>query len=814
MAAEIVDDGRPKRVTSPAITGVFEEGELLSVSTGTWTNSPSSFAYQWYRDGVAISGATSPTYTTTATDLDTVISCVVSATNANGTTNTSATGASAVLYPAPSATGGLADVTYDQNTGVQTVDVSGDFTNAVGGSWSVAGAGATISTSGVVSLPTVTARDNASVVVTYVNSGGVAQSGFSVTVEAPVGVTNVMLLMVAGQSNSRVAGNSSATPPTKYTDGSLGDVYIFVKGSGANTFAEITAGSFVAYDAATNADPDNSGTAWGSEAEFIYQMRQAGDDRPVYIVKESQNGQNLAVQWYPDTSNDNFEHLEAKVVEARTQITDTINDEVVLWNQGEADANDDTMAAAYATNWPYFLSEFRSRISTGYFVAERIRPLGYEGASVTDNSAGFLRAWQVREAVSAGILADGNGYVVDTDFIESNFNSIHPVEPWTEGKGLRCWHAFNGTYNANYGSPYRRSPGPFTVPDLTDVTTGTVILSDAISLTLIERQVYVDLPAGAEFRTLNSLKGDELVLDWTNAGYVDKYQKIQFRVTSSGNASTATNVLIDIQGVTDTWTVTTASGAASYEAETDAFIAQVATNGGGTISGADAAALDAFYVTAKASTWWPKMFRMYASMGDAVASSLDLVGQSVSMVDASADPLNAWTWSSGGVGWQGQTSANGGMDLQVNPSTDLPQDDCAFGLWYNSYASGTQGELNSIPDDHFFMRMTSAGAARVKVAQSSNTTATGVSTAHVGLRVGQREGANSVKIYDYDGTELDSEADASLLTDNTQMVLGNTAGSYSDATIAGFFAADAQLTPAEISAMNTAVETLQAHFSA
>jgi aryl-phospho-beta-D-glucosidase BglC (GH1 family) len=60
----------------PAISGTLKSGSTLSASKGTWTSTPSSYAYQWYRcddagnSCVAISGATGSTYTLTDTDAD------------------------------------------------------------------------------------------------------------------------------------------------------------------------------------------------------------------------------------------------------------------------------------------------------------------------------------------------------------------------------------------------------------------------------------------------------------------------------------------------------------------------------------------------------------------------------------------------------------------------------------------------------------------------------------------------------------------------------------------------------------------------
>lgn len=82
-----VDDTEPPENTvRPAITGTATAGYLLTASTGTWTNSPTSYAYQWRRGGVAISGATSSTYELVAADEGENVTVTVTATNAFGST--------------------------------------------------------------------------------------------------------------------------------------------------------------------------------------------------------------------------------------------------------------------------------------------------------------------------------------------------------------------------------------------------------------------------------------------------------------------------------------------------------------------------------------------------------------------------------------------------------------------------------------------------------------------------------------------------------------------------------------------------------
>ncbi len=78
----------PSCTAAPVVTGTVEIGSVLTVSNGTWTNSPTSYAYQWQRDGVDISGATSTTYTLLLGDLGKTITPIVTASNGAGATDT------------------------------------------------------------------------------------------------------------------------------------------------------------------------------------------------------------------------------------------------------------------------------------------------------------------------------------------------------------------------------------------------------------------------------------------------------------------------------------------------------------------------------------------------------------------------------------------------------------------------------------------------------------------------------------------------------------------------------------------------------
>lgn len=77
---------RPVNQTPPAITGTPAVGQPLTCSPGTWTPAGLTFAYAWRREGTALPGATTATYTPVAADNGARLTCAVSATTASGTT--------------------------------------------------------------------------------------------------------------------------------------------------------------------------------------------------------------------------------------------------------------------------------------------------------------------------------------------------------------------------------------------------------------------------------------------------------------------------------------------------------------------------------------------------------------------------------------------------------------------------------------------------------------------------------------------------------------------------------------------------------
>jgi alpha-tubulin suppressor-like RCC1 family protein len=95
----------PANTAPPAILGTVKQGQTLSASNGSWSNSPTSYAYQWRRcdssgNGCSsISAASSSTYLLRAADVGSTIRVVVTASNAYGSANaTSAQTATVVTF--------------------------------------------------------------------------------------------------------------------------------------------------------------------------------------------------------------------------------------------------------------------------------------------------------------------------------------------------------------------------------------------------------------------------------------------------------------------------------------------------------------------------------------------------------------------------------------------------------------------------------------------------------------------------------------------------------------------------------------------
>jgi hypothetical protein len=90
----------PTNTAPPTLSGTAEAGETLTCSEGGWEGSPTSYEYEWLRDGTVIAGATSSEYALTAADESSAVQCQVNAVNGEGAVGAVST--QDVVSPSPS----------------------------------------------------------------------------------------------------------------------------------------------------------------------------------------------------------------------------------------------------------------------------------------------------------------------------------------------------------------------------------------------------------------------------------------------------------------------------------------------------------------------------------------------------------------------------------------------------------------------------------------------------------------------------------------------------------------------------------------
>jgi hypothetical protein len=111
-ATAVVTDGAPTNTAEPTISGSPTQGQTLSATSGSWTGSP-TLAYRWVRCGSeggrpdgsncsSVSGATSPTYTLTSSDVGRRMRIRVTATNSSGSTTAASNPTATVKASSPS----------------------------------------------------------------------------------------------------------------------------------------------------------------------------------------------------------------------------------------------------------------------------------------------------------------------------------------------------------------------------------------------------------------------------------------------------------------------------------------------------------------------------------------------------------------------------------------------------------------------------------------------------------------------------------------------------------------------------------------
>jgi len=90
VLAGVASASAPANTAKPTISGIEKQGSTLTANNGTWSDSPTSYSYQWRRcatDGTDcgdITGENSKKYTLTSGDVHHTIRVIVTAKNADG----------------------------------------------------------------------------------------------------------------------------------------------------------------------------------------------------------------------------------------------------------------------------------------------------------------------------------------------------------------------------------------------------------------------------------------------------------------------------------------------------------------------------------------------------------------------------------------------------------------------------------------------------------------------------------------------------------------------------------------------------------
>jgi hypothetical protein len=137
VLAGVASAAAPVNTAPPTISGTTTVGQTLTASNGTWSNSPTSFAYQWLRcngggnNCAAVANGTQQTYTLVGADAGHTMRVRVTATNADGSASAQSA-QTAVVAP-------LSSSAAPKNTAPPTISGTpkvGQALTASPGSWS------------------------------------------------------------------------------------------------------------------------------------------------------------------------------------------------------------------------------------------------------------------------------------------------------------------------------------------------------------------------------------------------------------------------------------------------------------------------------------------------------------------------------------------------------------------------------------------------------------------------------------------------------------------------------------------------------
>ncbi|WP_221234700.1 hypothetical protein [Sphingomonas aerophila] len=264
----------PSNTSAPTITGTPQQGQTLSALSGSWSGTSPTYAYQWLRNGTAITGATSQTYTLVAADVGTAVSVRVTASNSagNATAISAATGSVSALVVAPANT---------VAPSISGTAQQGQVLTASPGTWS---------------------GTSPSYAYAWLRNGTAISGATSSTytlVAADVGTTiqvRVTASNSAGNATATSASTSSvaaapATPPT-YTYGQLGvSPQAFTQGAAAGTVIGTISGKTIG-STITVSDPRLSVSSDGTQLLVGLTVSNANDVISANLIESGSDATN------------------------------------------------------------------------------------------------------------------------------------------------------------------------------------------------------------------------------------------------------------------------------------------------------------------------------------------------------------------------------------------------------------------------------------------------------------------------------------------------------------------------------------------
>jgi hypothetical protein len=136
LGVPVAEASAPANTSLPLISGTATQGQTLTETNGTWSNSPTSFSYRWEDCDTsgsacsAIAGATAQTYALAAADVGSTIRVVETASNAAGAGSPASSAQTAVVVPLPPAITSVPGISGTVTQGQTLTETHGAWSNS------------------------------------------------------------------------------------------------------------------------------------------------------------------------------------------------------------------------------------------------------------------------------------------------------------------------------------------------------------------------------------------------------------------------------------------------------------------------------------------------------------------------------------------------------------------------------------------------------------------------------------------------------------------------------------------------------------